>query len=100
MSKSRIQLKQVIEVTSSAAVSGLTVRTQDAILDIYVTNTDQASNVKRDPEKVLQSHVKEKKKKKYLRFCQHQQQAFTPFMMCVDGLLGQEAKNVLKQLSR
>ena len=45
---------------------GLWSNGQDAILDIRVTDTDQASYVKRDPEKVLQSHEKEKKKK-YLR---------------------------------
>ena len=76
---------------------GLWSNGQDAILDIRVTDTDQASYVKRDPEKVLQSH---EKKKKYLRPCQHQRRSFTPFVMSVDGLLGQEAKNVLKQLSR
>ena len=76
---------------------GLWSNGQDAILDIRVTDTDQASYVKRDPEKVLQSHEKEKKKK-YLRPCQHQRRAFTPFVMSVDGMLGQEAKNVLKQI--
>ena len=40
---------------------------QDAILNIRVTDTDQASYVTRDPEKVLQSHEKEEEeKKKYL----------------------------------
>ena len=78
---------------------GLWSNGQDAILDIKITDTDQASYVKRDPEKVLQSHEKEKKKK-YLRPCQHQQGAFTPLVMSVDGLLEQEAKNILKQLSR
>ena len=78
---------------------GLWSNGQDAILDIRVTDTDQSSYVKRDPEKVLQSHEKEKKKK-YLRPCQHQRLDFTPFVMSVDELLGQEAKNVLKQLSR
>ena len=37
---------------------GLWSNGQDAILDIRVTDTDQASYVKRDPEKVLQSHEK------------------------------------------
>ena len=40
-------------------VRGLWSNGQDAILDIRVTDTDQASYVTRDPEKVLQSHEKE-----------------------------------------
>ena len=42
---------------------GLWSNGQDAILDIRVTDTDQASYLARDPEKVLQSAEKEKKKK-------------------------------------
>jgi len=50
-------------------VRGLWSNGQDAILDIHVTDTDQASYITRDPEKVLQSHKKERKKK-YLLPCQ------------------------------
>ena len=112
--QSAVQAEPQIQTGSSTAISetteavdtsdrgavlyrGLWFNSQDAILDIRVTDTDQSSYVKRDSEKVLQSHDKEKKKK-YLRSFQHQQRAFTPFVMSVDGLLGQEAKNVLKQL--
>ena len=80
-------------------VRGLWSTGQDAILDIRVTDTDQASYVTRDPERVLQSHEKEKKRK-YLRPCQQQRRAFTPFVVSVDGLIGIEAKNVMKALSR
>ena len=80
-------------------VQGLWSTGQDAILDIRVTDTDQASYVTRDPERVLQSHEKEKKRK-YLRPCQQQRRAFTPFVVSVDGLIGMEAKNVMKALSR
>ena len=80
-------------------VRGLWSTGQDAILDIRVTDTDQASYVTRDPERVLQSHEKEKKRK-YLRPCQHQRRAFTPFVVSVDGLIGMGAKNVMKALSR
>ena len=80
-------------------VRGLWATGQDAILDIRVTDTDQPSYVKRDPERVLQSHEKEKKKK-YLRPCHQQRRAFTPFVVSVDGLIGIEAKNVMKAISR
>ena len=72
---------------------------QDAILDIHVTDIDQASYATRDPEIVLQLHEKEKKRK-YLRPYQQQRRAFTPFMVSVDRLIGMEAKNVMKVLSR
>ena len=42
---------------------GLWSNGQDAILDIRVTDTDQPSYATRDPEKVLQSQEKEKKRR-------------------------------------
>ena len=80
-----IQAESQIQAGSSIAISenadtvdtsdrgdvlcrGLWSNRQDDILDIWVTDTDQSSYVKRDPEKVLQSHKKEKKKK-YLSPC-------------------------------
>ena len=80
-------------------IRGLWSNGQDAIIDIRVTDTDQTFAGMRDPKKVLQSQEKEKKKK-YLSACQKQRRAFTPFVISVDGLLGQEAQNVIKQLSR
>ena len=77
---------------------GLWTNGQDAILDIRVTNTDQASYIARDPESVFQ-FVQKEKMKKYLCACQHQRHAFTPFVISVDDLLRMEAKNVLKQLA-
>ena len=69
------------------------------ILNIRVTDTDQASYVTRDPEKVLQSHEKEKKKK-YLLSCQKQRRAFPAFVVLVNILIGVKAKNVMKKLSQ
>jgi hypothetical protein len=39
------------------------------------------------------------KKNKYLENCLQQRRAFTPFVISVDGLLGYEAKNLLKRLA-
>ena len=80
-------------------IRGLWVNGQDAIIDVRVTDTDQPSAAMRDPAKVLQSQEKEKKRK-YLKACQQQRRAFSPFVTSVDGLLGLEARNVLKQLAR
>ena len=79
-------------------IRGLWSNGQDAIIDIWVTDTDQSFAGMRDPKKVLQSQEKEKKKK-YLSACLKQRRAFTTFVISVDGLLGQEAQNVIKQLS-
>jgi hypothetical protein len=71
----------------------------DAIIDVRITDTIAKSYASRDPKKILQSQEKEKKKK-YLDRCLLQRQAFTPFVVSVDGLIGYEASNLLKQLSK
>jgi hypothetical protein len=71
----------------------------DAIIDVRITDTDAKSYASRDPKKILQSQEKEKKKK-YLDRCLLQRRAFTPFVVSVDGLIGYEASNLLKQLSK
>jgi hypothetical protein len=39
------------------------------------------------------------KKKKYLRPCLEQRQSFVPFVVSIDGLIGREAKNLLKWIA-
>jgi hypothetical protein len=70
----------------------------DAIIDVRCVDTDAKSYNSRDPEKVLKSAEKSKKNK-YLEHCLQQRRAFTPFVISVDGLLGYEAKNLLKRLA-
>lgn len=52
----------------------------------------------RVPKKVLQYHEKEKKKmkKKDLAPCLQQHPVFVSFVVSVDGLVGKEAKNLIK----
>ena len=71
----------------------------DCIIDVRVTDLDAPSYASRDPAKVLASH-EQQKKKKYLEDCLQQRRSFSPFVISADGLLGFEAKNILKQLSR
>ena len=71
----------------------------DCIIDVRVTDLEAASYVTRDPAKVLASH-EQQKKKKYLDECLQQRRSFCPFVISTDGLLGFEAKNLLKQLAR
>ena len=68
------------------------------IIDVQVTDMNQPSAQMRDHAKVLHSQEKEKKKK-YMKACLQQQHAFTPFVTSVDGLLGLEARSLLKQLA-
>jgi hypothetical protein len=70
----------------------------DAIIDVRCVDTDAKSYNRREPEKVLKSAEKVKKTK-YLEHCLQQRRAFTPFVISVDGLLGYEAKNLLKRLA-
>jgi hypothetical protein len=70
----------------------------DAIIDVRCVDTDAKSYNSRDPDKVLKSAEKVKKNK-YLENCLQQRRAFTPFVISVDGLLGYEAKNLLKRLA-
>jgi hypothetical protein len=70
----------------------------DYIMDIPITDIDAKSNRSKDSFKVLATHdhVKEKK---YIEACLGQRCHFSPFMVSADGLLGKEAKTLLKKLS-
>ena len=70
----------------------------DCIIDVRVTDNDAKSNISKDPAKVLDAHEKEKKRK-YLKSCLEQRRHFTPFVVSTDGLIGKEAKTLLKKLS-
>jgi hypothetical protein len=48
--------------------------------------------------KVLESHEREKKKR-YLEPCLEQRQHFSPFVMSTNGMIGREARFILKRLS-
>jgi hypothetical protein len=69
------------------------------IINVRVTDTDAKSNrSKKAHAKVLAAHEREKKKK-YLEACLEHHRHFTPFVVSTDGLLGKEAKILLKKRS-
>ena len=70
----------------------------DCILDVRITNLDAPSKIHRKPEAVLLSHEREKKKY-YLQGCLNQRRHFSPFVISCDGVLGNEAKEVLQNLA-
>jgi hypothetical protein len=70
----------------------------DCIIGIRCIDTDAKSVLSKDPAKVLENQEREKKRK-YLGACLAQRRHFTPFVVSTDGLLGREAKNLLRRLS-
>lgn len=79
-------------------IRGLWARSTDCIIDVRMTDIDCPSNRSRKPESVLAAHEREKKKK-YLQPCLEQRRHFTPFVTSTDGLIGEEAKTLLKKLA-
>ena len=79
-------------------IRGFWERGTDCIIDVRVTDSDAKSNLSKDPAKVLEAHEKEKRRK-YLKPCLEQRRHFTPFVVSTDGLIGKEAKTLLKKLS-
>ena len=77
-------------------------RQTDCILDLRITNLDAPSNIHRNPNAVVLSHQREKKKK-YLQACLHQRSHFSPFVVsCDDGnetMAGSLAKKLGKSYS-
>jgi hypothetical protein len=77
---------------------GLWKNQHETIVDIRVTDTDSNAYKHLNPHDVLQKQEKEKRAK-YLRPCLEQRRSFVPFVVSTDGLLGREAKNLLKQIA-
>jgi hypothetical protein len=76
-------------------IRGLWARGTNCIINVRITDVDAALNRSKDPHKVLNTHEREKKKK-YLKACLKQRRHFTLFVVSTDGLLGREAKTLLK----
>ena len=74
-------------------------RGRDCIFDVSISDTDGKSYGKREPEKVLASREKTKRKK-YRQVCEDQRRDFTPLVYSVDGLVGEEARRAAKRLGR
>jgi hypothetical protein len=68
------------------------------MIDVRITDVDAKSNRSEDSDKVLSTHEREKKKKN-LGACLEQRRHFSPFVASADGLLGKEAKILLRKLS-
>ena len=58
-------------------------RQADCILDMPITNLDATSNIHRQPEAVLLSH--EREKKKYIQACLDYRRHFSPVVVLCSG---------------
>jgi hypothetical protein len=65
---------------------------------VRVTDLDYKSSLSKDPHKVLAQHERAKKKK-YLEACTEQRRHFSPFVVSTDGVMGKEARAILRHLS-
>ena len=63
-----------------------------------MTDVDAKSCRSRDPDKVLETQEREKKRK-YLDACIQQRRHFSPFVVSTDGLMGKEAKLIMSTLA-
>jgi hypothetical protein len=79
-------------------VHGLFERGIDSIIDFRVVNLDAPSYVNKPSHDVILTAEKDKKRQ-YLQPCLDQQRQFFPFVVSTDGVLGAEAKAILKQLA-
>jgi hypothetical protein len=77
-------------------IRGLWAGSRDCIIDARIADVDAKSNRFKDPDKVLGAHEREKKKK-HLGACLQQRPHFSPFVASADGLLGEEAKILLRE---
>ena len=71
----------------------------ETIIDVRFTDLDAASYANKDPQKVLKNH-EQRKHDKYLAACLEQHRTFVPFVVSTDGLLGFEAKCLVKQIAK
>jgi hypothetical protein len=77
-------------------IRGFWERGTDCIIDVRVTDTDAKSNLE-GPRQGPGSP--RKRKEEVPKPCLEQRRHFTPFVVPTDGLIGKEAKTLLKKLS-
>ena len=71
----------------------------DCLIDVTIVDLNAKSYNTKDPETVLRGK-ESGKKKHYLKACLQQRRHFAPFVASTDGLLGREARNLLKAIGR
>ena len=77
---------------------GLWEKNKACVLDIRVTDTDQPAYRGSTPEQVVAAQEKTKKKL-YQARCFENRRHFVPYVCCVSGFLGKEAKAYNKRIA-
>ena len=80
------------------AVRGLWQSQTEALFDVRVIDTDAESHRHRSVHQVLRS-AEEEKKLKYSEAVEVRRGSFTPFVVSLDGYMGQEADRTLRRLA-
>jgi hypothetical protein len=79
-------------------IRGLWERGTDCILDVRLMDMYAPTYQMKNPRNILEA-AECLKKKKYLQLCINQHCHFTPFIVSAEGLIGKEAKTVLKVIA-
>ena len=79
-------------------ISGLWEKQAACVVNTRVINMDQPSYYSSTPAQALASQGKVKKKK-YGDLCSEQRRHFSPYVVCVSGLLGREASALNKRIA-
>ena len=79
-------------------VRGLYDKSTECIIDVRVTDTDQPSYRGSTPEQVIAAQERGKKSQ-YAARCFENRRHFAPYVCCVSGLLGKEAKAYNKRIA-
>ena len=80
-------------------VRGLWSKGKYCVIDVRITDINNKTQRNTKPESVLKKHENEKKNK-YLKACTEYRRDFTPFVLSTEGLLGREAKALLKHIAK
>ena len=74
-------------------------RGQNAYFDVRTTNADNASQINKSIKAVLKSHEQEKKRQYNTRVIEIEQGTFTPLVITVKGVMGNECNRFHKNLA-
>ena len=85
-------------LVADLAVRGLWQPQTDVLFDVRVVDTDALSHCHRPVRQVIRS-AEDEKKLKYLEAVEERRGSFTPFVVSVDGYLGQEADKTLRRVA-
>ena len=72
---------------------------QNAFFDVWITNSNSASQQNAKTEKVLLRHEKEKKREYNRRIMNTEPGTFTPLVFSVNGVLGKECSMFHKRVA-